>query len=151
MKVVCTEKFVKHRFLNSVLFTALFVPLGFFLLRDTIAAITGIMFESIGGKESFLYQINDDIARLIIVGLLMLIMPIFFRGKCNFGFRGGKLKLGILLALPELIVPLWNFLQIKIYDCRSSYGDAAEVEDKIFVGGYDSTADGRRYYLGCAQ
>lgn len=24
------EKFVKHRFLNSVLFTALFVPLGFF-------------------------------------------------------------------------------------------------------------------------
>ena len=131
MKVVCTEKFVKHRFLNSVLFTALFVPLGFFLLRDTIAAITGIMFESIGGKESFLYQINDDIARLIIVG--------------------GKLKLGILLALPELIVPLWNFLQIKIYDCRSSYGDAAEVEDKIFVGGYDSTADGRRYYLGCAQ
>ena len=38
------EKFVKHRFLNSVLFTALFVPLGFFLLRDAIAAITGIMF-----------------------------------------------------------------------------------------------------------
>ena len=73
------EKLVKHRFLNSMLFTALFVPLGFFLLRDTIAAITGIMFESIGGKESFLYQINDDIARLIIVGLLMLIMPIFFR------------------------------------------------------------------------
>lgn len=109
------------------------------------------MFESIGGKESFLYQINDDIARLIIVGLLMLIMPIFFRGKCNFGFRGGKLKLGILLALPELIVPLWNFLQIKIYDCRSSYGDAAEVEDEIFVGGYDSTVDGRRYYLGCAH
>lgn len=37
------ERFVKHRFLNSVLFTALFVPLGFFLLRDTIAAITGIL------------------------------------------------------------------------------------------------------------
>ena len=71
------EKFVKHRFLNSVLFTALFVPLGFFLMRDTIAAITGIMFESIGGKESFLYQINEDIARLIIAGLLILIMPLF--------------------------------------------------------------------------
>ena len=113
------EKLIKHKFLNSVLFTALFVPLGSFLLRDTIAAITGIMFESIGGKESLLYQINDDITRLIIVGLLMLIMPIFFRGKCNFGFRGGKLKLGILLALPELIVPLWNFLQIKIYDAPS--------------------------------
>lgn len=113
------EKLIKHKFLNSVLFTALFVPLGFFLLRDTIAAITGIMFESIGGKESLLYQINDDITRLIIVGLLMLIMPIFFRGKCNFGFRGGKLKLGILLALPELIVPLWNFLQLKIYDAPS--------------------------------
>ena len=113
------EKLIKHKFLNSVLFTALFVPLGFFLLRDTIAAITGIMFESIGGKESLLYQINGDIAKLIIVGLLMLIMPIFFRGKCNFGFRGGKLKLGILLALPELIVPLWNFLQIKIYDAPS--------------------------------
>ena len=113
------EKRIKHKFLNSVLFTALFVPLGFFLLRDTIAAITGIMFESIGGKESLLYQINGDIAKLIIVGLLMLIMPIFFRGKCNFGFRGRKLKLGILLALPELIVPLWNFLQIKIYDAPS--------------------------------
>ena len=72
------EKSVKHRFLNSVLFTALFVPLGFFLLRDTIIAITGIMFESIGGKESFLYQINEDIARLIIAGLLILIMPLFF-------------------------------------------------------------------------
>ena len=54
------EKFVKHRFLNSVLFTALFVPLGFFLLRDTIAAITGIMFESIGGKESFVDKNKED-------------------------------------------------------------------------------------------
>ena len=72
------EKFVKHRFLNSVLFTALFVPLGFFLLRDTIAAITGIMFESIGGKESLLYQINDDIARLI--------MPIFSGGNAISAF-----------------------------------------------------------------
>ena len=93
------EKSVKHRFLNSVLFTELFVPLGFFLLRDTIIAITGIMFESIGGKESFLYQINEDIARLIIAGLLILIMPLFFRGKCNFGFKGGKLALGICLSL----------------------------------------------------
>lgn len=119
------EKFVKHRFLNSVLFTALFVPLGFFLLRDTIAAITGIMFESIGGKESFLYQINEDIARLIIVGLLILIMPLFFRRKCSFGFRGGKLVLGICLALPELIVPVWNLLQIKVYEAPLVAGAAA--------------------------
>ena len=121
------EKAVKHRFLNNAVFTALFVPLGFFLLRDTIAAITGIMFESIGGKESLLYQINDDIARLIIAGLLMLIMPIFFRGKCNFGFRGGKLKLGVLLAIPELIIPLWNFLQIKIYDAPFVVGTTALI------------------------
>ncbi len=119
------KKFVKHRFLNSVLFTALFVPLGFFLLRDTIAAITGIMFESIGGKESFLYQINEDIARLIIAGLLILIMPLFFRGKCNFGFKGGKLALGICLALPELIVPVWNLLQIKVYEAPLVAGAAA--------------------------
>lgn len=119
------KKFVKHRFLNSVLFTALFVPLGFFLLRDTIAAITGIMFESIGGKESFLYQINEDIARLIIAGLLILIMPLFFRGKCNFGFKGGKLALGICLALPELIVPVWNLLQIKVYEAPLAAGAAA--------------------------
>ena len=33
----------------------------------------------------------------IIAGLLMLILPIFFRGKCNFGFKGGLPKLGILL------------------------------------------------------
>lgn len=45
------ETLIKHKFLNSVLFTALFVPLGFFLPRDTIAAITGIMFESIGGND----------------------------------------------------------------------------------------------------
>ena len=119
------EKSVKHRFLNSVLFTALLVPLGFFLLRDTIIAITGIMFESIGGKESFLYQINEDIARLIIAGLLILIMPLFFRGKCNFGFRGGKLALGICLALPELIVPVWNLLQIKVYEAPLVAGAAA--------------------------
>ena len=119
------EKSVKHRFLNSVLFTALFVPLGFFLLRDTIIAITGIMFESIGGKESFLYQINEDIARLIIAGLLILIMPLFFRGKCNFGFKGGKLALGICLALPELIVPVWNLLQIKVYEAPLVTGAAA--------------------------
>lgn len=119
------KKIMKHRFLNSVLFTALFVPLGFFLLRDTIAAITGIMFESIGGKESFLYQINEDIARLIIAGLLILIMPLFFRGKCNFGFKGGKLALGICLALPELIVPVWNLLQIKVYEAPLVTGVAA--------------------------
>ena len=83
------EKTVKHRFLNNALFTALIVPLAFFVLRDTIAVLTGLMFESMGGKESFLYQINDDISRLIIAGLLMLILPIFFRGKCNFGFKGG--------------------------------------------------------------
>lgn len=94
------EKFVKHRFLNSVLFTALFVPLGFFLLRDTIAAITGIMFESIGGKESLLYQINDDIARLIIVGLLMLIMPIFFRGEMQFRLSGRKTETRHLAGSP---------------------------------------------------
>ena len=119
------EKLIKHKFLNSVLFTALFVPLGFFLLRDTIAVLTGIMFESIGGKESLLYQINDDIARLIIAGLLMLIMPIFFRGKCNFGFKGGLPKLGILLSLPALIVPVWNILQIKLYDAPLVAGAAA--------------------------
>ena len=94
------EKTVKHRFLNNALFTALIVPLAFFVLRDTIAVLTGLMFESMGGEESLLYQINDDIARLIIAGLLMLIMPIFFRGRCNFGFKGGFLKLGILLSLP---------------------------------------------------
>lgn len=94
------EKTVKHRFLNNALFTALIVPLAFFVLRDTIAVLTGLMFESMGGKESFLYQINDDISRLIIAGLLMLILPIFFRGKCNFGFKGGLPKLGILLSLP---------------------------------------------------
>lgn len=110
------EKTVKHRFLNNALFTALIVPLAFFVLRDTIAVLTGLMFESMGGKESFLYQINDDISRLIIAGLLMLILPIFFRGKCNFGFKGGLPKLGILLSLPALIVPVWNLLQIKLYD-----------------------------------
>lgn len=94
------EKTVKHRFLNNALFTALIVPLAFFVLRDTIAVLTGLMFESMGGKESFLYQINDDISRLITAGLLMLILPIFFRGKCNFGFKGGLPKLGILLSLP---------------------------------------------------
>lgn len=94
------EKTVKHRFLNNALFTALIVPLAFFVLRDTIAVLTGMMFEAMGGKESFLYQINDDISRIIIVGLLMLILPIFFRGKCNFGFKGGLPKLGILLSLP---------------------------------------------------
>ena len=81
MKVVCMEKLVKHRFLNSMLFTALFVPLGFFLLRDTIAAITGIMFESIGGKESFLYKNKQNNARLIKAGRLIIINPLFLMGK----------------------------------------------------------------------
>lgn len=141
------ERNIKHRFLNSALFTALFVPMGFFLLRDTIAAITGIMFESIGGKESFLYQINDDIARLIIAGLLIIIMPLFFRGKCNFGFKGGKPALGICLALPVLIVPVWNLLQIKVYEAPLVTGAAAVaaaimhgigpgVSEEIFCRGF---------------
>lgn len=121
------EKTVKHRFLNNALFTVLFVPLAFFLLRDTIAVLTGFIFRSIGGADSLLYQVNDDIARLIIAGLLILIMPLFFRGKCNFGFRGGKWKLGILLALPELIVPLWNLLQIRVYDAPVVSGAAAVI------------------------
>lgn len=127
------EKTVKHRFLNNALFTALIVPLAFFVLRDTIAVLTGLMFESMGGKESFLYQINDDISRLIIAGLLMLILPIFFRGKCNFGFKGGLPKLGILLSLPELIVPLWNLLQIKVYDAPLVAGTTAVIA-AIFHG-----------------
>lgn len=127
------EKTVKHRFLNNALFTALIVPLAFFVLRDTIAVLTGLMFESMGGKESFLYQINDDISRLIIAGLLMLILPIFFRGKCNFGFKGGLPKLGILLALPALIVPVWNLLQIKLYDAPLVAGTTAVIA-AIFHG-----------------
>ena len=127
------EKTVKHRFLNNALFTALIVPLAFFVLRDTIAVLTGRMFESMGGKESFLYQINDDISRLIIAGLLMLILPIFFRGKCNFGFKGGLPKLGILLPLPALIVPLWNILQIKLYDAPLVAGTTAVIA-AIFHG-----------------
>ena len=43
------EKTVKHRFLNNALFTALIVPLAFFVLRDMIAVLTGMMFESMGG------------------------------------------------------------------------------------------------------
>lgn len=127
------EKTVKHRFLNNALFTALIVPLAFFVLRDTIAVLTGIMFESMAGKESFLYQINDDISRLIIAGLLMLILLIFFRGKCNFGFKGGLPKLGILLSLPALIVPLWNILQIKLYDAPLVAGTTAVIA-AIFHG-----------------
>lgn len=119
------EKPAKHRFLNNALFTALFVPLAFFVLRDTISILTELMFRSIGGEDSLLYQINDDIERLIIAGLLMLIMPIFFRGKCNFGFKGGLPKLGILLSLPALIVPLWNILQIKLYDAPLVAGTTA--------------------------
>ena len=60
------------------------------------------MFESIGGKESFLYQINEDIARLIIAGLLILIMPLFFRGKCNFGFKGGSWRWVFVLPCRNL-------------------------------------------------
>lgn len=119
------EKPAKHRFLNNALFTALIVPLAFFVLRDTISILTELMFRSIGGEDSLLYQINDDIARLIIAGLLMLIMPIFFRGRCNFGFKGGLPKLGILLSLPALIVPLWNILQIKLYDAPLVAGTTA--------------------------
>ena len=119
------EKTVKHRFLNNALFTALIVPLAFFVLLDTISILTELMFRSIGGEDSLLYQINDDIARLIIAGLLMLIMPIFFRGRCNFGFKGGLPKLGILLSLPALIVPLWNILQIKLYDAPLVAGTTA--------------------------
>ena len=52
-------------------------------------------------------------------------MPLFFRGKCNFGFKGGKLALGICLALPELIVPVWNLLQIKVYEAPLVTGAAA--------------------------
>lgn len=119
------EKSVKHRFLNSVLFTALFVPLGFFLLRDTIIAITGIMFESIGGKESFLYQINEDIARLIIAGPVNTDHAALFQGKMQFWIQGRKLALGICLALQELIVPVWNLLQIKVYEAPLVTGAAA--------------------------
>lgn len=141
------ENHGKHRFLDSAVFTALLVPLAFFFLRDTIAVFTGILFRSVGGENSLLYQINDDIARLIIAALLMLILPLFFRGKCGFGFRGGKLKLGLLLALPELIIPLWNLLQIRIYEAplvtgavaviaAIIHGIAPGVSEEVFCRGF---------------
>ena len=64
------------------------------------------------------FTLRDTIA-------LVLVMPLYFRGKCDFGFRGGLVKLGLLLALPELIVPLWNLLQIKVYDAPLVTGTAA--------------------------
>lgn len=119
------EKTVKHRFLNNAVFTALILPLVFFVLRDTLAVLTAPMFLSLCGKDSFLYQINDDIARLLITAVLMLVMPLYFRGKCNFGFRGGNPKLGLWLALPMLLVPVWNLIQIKVYHAPLVTGTAA--------------------------
>ena len=117
----------KHRFLNSVLFTALSVPVIFFVLRDLIAALPGFLIGLTAGKNSFLYAINEDIARLAIAGLLMLVLPLYFRGRCSFGFRGGDLKLGLCLALPELIIPVWNILQIIVYKAPLVSGASAVV------------------------
>ena len=58
-----------------------------------------------------MYAINDDIALLVVAGLLILVMPLYFRGKCKFGLKDGNWKLGLCLALPELIVPLWDLLR----------------------------------------
>lgn len=121
------EKPVKHRLLNSVLFTVVFVQLAFLLLRDTIAVITEIPLRSVFGTQSLLYLINEDISRLIIAAVLMLIMPIYFRGGCGFGFKGGKPRLGIMLALPLLIVPLFNLVQIKVYDVPLVAGSTAVI------------------------
>ena len=117
----------KHRLLNSALFTVLVVPLGFFLLRDLLAVFTGLIFEMTCGKESLLYRINDDVARLAITALMLIVMPLFFRGKCCFGFRGGYAVRGILLALPQLIVVIWNLLQIKVYAAPLVSGTAAVI------------------------
>ena len=121
------DKTSKHTLLNSVLFTALAIPVIFFILRDLIAVLLGLLIEMTAGQESFLYAINDDIARLAIAGLLMLIMPLYFRGKCDFGLKGGNLKLGLCLALPELIVPLWNLLQIAVYKAPFVSGASAVI------------------------
>lgn len=127
LEVLDMEKPVKHRFLNSVLFTVVFVQLAFLLLRDTIGVVTEIPISSVFGTDSLLYLINEDISRLIIAGLLMLIMPIYFRGRCDFGFKGSNFKLGVLLALPMLIVPVWNLLQIAVYDAPLVTGAAAII------------------------
>lgn len=87
----------------------------FFVLRDLIAVLLGFIFEMTAGKESFLYEIKDDIARTVIAVLLMIIMPLYFRGRCNFGFKGGNAKLGLCLALWEIVVVAWNLAQIYIY------------------------------------
>ena len=60
------DKTSKHTLLNSVLFTALAIPVIFFILRDLIAVLLGLLIEMTAGQESFLYAINDDIARLAI-------------------------------------------------------------------------------------
>lgn len=141
------EKTSKHKLLNSAFFTAFAVPLGFFLLRDTIIVLADPVFKFISGEGSLLYEINADIARFITAGLLMLIIPLFFREKCNFGFKGGKLRLGILLALPELVVPAWNLLQIKVYDAplvsgavgvvaAIIHGISPAVSEEVFCRGF---------------
>lgn len=137
----------EHRYLNSVPATALFIPFGFFLIRDIIATITGFMFKIIGGEPSFLYQINDDLARLVISVLLLIVMRMFFRGSCSFGLKGKNAGLGILLALPVLIAPVWNILQIMVYHAPLVTGTAAVatavlhgigpgVSEEIFCRGF---------------
>ena len=92
-----------------------------YILIDCMPSLGMVTINALSAADS----VNEDIARLIIAGLLILIMPLFFRRKCNFGFRGGKLALGICLALPELIVPVWNLLQIKVYEAPLVTGAAA--------------------------
>ena len=127
METTSLEKEPKHSLLNSVVFTSLAVPAIFFLVRDVISVLLGLIVEMTVGKESFLYDISEDIARIAIAVLLILIMPLYFRGRCNFGLKGGCLKLGICLALPEIIVPVWNLMQIYVYKAPLVTGAAAVV------------------------
>ena len=47
------EKTSKHTLLDSALFTALAIPVIFFILRDLIAALLGLLIEMTAGQDSF--------------------------------------------------------------------------------------------------
>ena len=61
---------------------------------------------------------------------------------------GSKLFSEIVQCVPSALAD-GHFVCVN--HCRSYFGNAEEVENKNSVGGNDCTADGRRYYWGCAQ
>lgn len=118
----------KHRFFDNLFVIAFLMPLIFVqLVGGGFQGISQVVFGNFCGKESLLYQFVNFVPSVVTAVFIILIVRKLFAGYCNFGFKGGKPLLGVLLSSAGLLV-----VAVNLYGIQFS-GDVCKIVNSVFT------------------